>query len=277
MWRHWLADGGILAELAGLIATDQPTNGARVASIRNRLADRKSITNMVENTRRDLGGRGKKITGRALSQFEGRLAPLLELAEAWEHIVAAAPVGTGRTGATVESLRKDFDQLAPTARNAIDQMEHANPATPLASALIRTSEAIASLHAILHRQPDVEAAVSRVQALSDDLLFVPGLEITPMGEVDESTSRDTVLDRLLDTDSHAGSLSAAFNLRLDQGDLHGGLRRLYTNGGRGRPCGGRLPGSSGHRIDRRAEAIPTQTRPIRPNARAGIHHRGNLG
>ena len=222
VWRQWLADGGILAELARLISTDRSANARRVDSIRNKLANRKSVAGMVENTyRRDLGGRGHSITGRALSQFEGRLATLLESASAWLRIVTAKPDGAGRTGAAVERLRRDFDELAPAARSAIGRVQRASPVLPLASALIRALDAISSLHGILSREPDVDVPVGPVQALSDDLLLVSDLRIDANGDVDESTPGEAALALMLDADTHAKTLTVAFNARLDQGDLHG--------------------------------------------------------
>ena len=221
VWRQWLADGGILAELVGLVSTDRSANEPRVGNVRDRLASRKAVADMVEKTRRNLGGRGRRITGPALSQLENRLARPLELAGEWLRIIAAKPDDAGRTGAAVERLRRDVDKLAPAARSAIERLQNANPALPLASALIRALDAIGSLQGILRRDPDIDLAIGPVQVLSDDLLLVPEIRLDANGHVDESTSREAALALVLDDKAHVGTLSAAFDARLDRRDLHG--------------------------------------------------------
>ena len=94
VWKQWLSRGGILSELANLISTDQPTHAPRVNEIVKLLTNRKSVSNLVEHTYRgDLGRRGGSITGRALSQFEGRLTTPVDLAQDWTRIIEARPGG----------------------------------------------------------------------------------------------------------------------------------------------------------------------------------------
>ena len=84
VWKQWLSGRGILSELALHISTDQPTHAPRVKEIVNLLTNRKSISDLVENTyRQNLGRRRGSITGRALSQFEGRLTNPVNLAKDW--------------------------------------------------------------------------------------------------------------------------------------------------------------------------------------------------
>ena len=207
--------------MADLIATDQTANAHRVNTIRNHLQDRKSITKLVEETyRHELEGYAQSITGRTLNQFEHRLASLLELSDEWLKIVAAKPDGAGRTGAAVKRLRRDFDALGPVARSALERLQ-ATGTTPIACAVNCALGTIESLHGILRREPYAHVAVGRVQALSDDLLFVAGLRLDADGNVDESTPRDVALGLVLDTDSHAETLAVAFDARMAQGDLHG--------------------------------------------------------
>lgn len=219
VWRRWLADGGILAELASLISTDRVDNTDRVNGISNKLASRRSLASLIENTRR--GGRGRSITGRALSQFESRLATLLELVDAWRRIIAAKPDGTGRTGAAVERLRRNVDELAPAARSAIERVQRASPELPLASALTCALGAITLLQGILRREPDRGLEIGPTEALSDDLLLVPELRVDPNGDIEKSMSPEAALALMLDADAHAKTLTAAFDARLEQGDLHG--------------------------------------------------------
>ncbi|MDE0443582.1 MAG: hypothetical protein OXL38_15895 [Gammaproteobacteria bacterium] len=219
VWRHWLADGGILAELARLISSDQLANGDRVNGLSEKLASRRSVASLIENTRQ--AGRGRSVTGRALSQFESRLAPFLQLVDAWRHIIAAKPDGTGRTGAAVERLRRNVAELAPAAQSAIERVQRTGPELPLASALTCALCAITSLQGILRREPDRGVDIGPTQALSDDLLLVPELRVDPNGDIEKSMSPEVALRLMLDINAHAKTLTAAFDARLDQGDLHG--------------------------------------------------------
>ena len=222
VWKQWLANGGILAELARLLSTDRPDDERRVRDISDQLANRKSVADLIDNTyRRDLGGRGGSITGRALSQFENRLATPLDLANTWLRLIVARPNRAGFVGAAVERLRSDVDKLAPAARSAIEHLRRTNSALPLASALARAFDVIDSLHGLLQREFEVDAAVGPIQALSDDLLLVPQLRIDDNGNVDESRPREAALALMLDNDAHVKTLSEAFRARLDRDDLRG--------------------------------------------------------
>ena len=64
-------------------------------------------------------------------------------------------------------------------------------------------------------------AIGSGQALSDDLLFVPGVRVDNQGTISESVPPTESLALLIDTDAHAKTLMAAFDLRLEQNDLLG--------------------------------------------------------
>ena len=202
-----------------LISTDRSANGA-VWMHPEQACQPEVSAGMVENTyRRDLGGRGHSITGRALSQFEGRLATLLESASAWLRIVTAKPDGAGRTGAAVERLRRDFDELAPAARSAIGRVQRASPVLPLASALIRALDAISSLHGILGREPDVDVPVgpSRHCPTTYSSCLTSGSTPTGTSTSPHQASGAGPYARR----RHPRQDPNGRNARLDQGDLHG--------------------------------------------------------
>ena len=222
VWKQWLANGGILAELARLLSTDRPDDERRVRDIRDQLANRKSVADLLDTTyRQDLGGRGASVTGRALTQFEKRLASPLDLANSWLRLIVARPNRAGFVGAAVERLRSDVDKLAPAARTAIEHLRRTSSGLPLASALARADDVIDSLQGLLQREFEIDAPVGPIQVLSDDLLFVPQLRIDENGNVDESTPREAALALLLDNDAHVKTLSEAFRARLDRDDLGG--------------------------------------------------------
>ena len=224
VWQRWLSNRGILAELAGLLSSADRRHVTRVSEIVALLGDRKSVHGLIERTyRQGLGGRGGSIHGRALSQFEGRLSAPVDLATTWLRIMEARPGGTGYVERVVERLERDVESYAPAARDAIERLERTQPGMALTNALKCARNAIEAVHRIFRRQPDDDPGlvVAPVEVLSDDLLFVPGLRIDDQGNLDASIRPAEALARMLDTPSHAGTLSEAFELRLAQGDLYG--------------------------------------------------------
>ena len=224
VWRHWLRDGGILAELARLISTDEAAYEVRVRQIVDQLADKRSVDDLIKNTdRKEIGRRGQRITGRALSQFQSRLADPLALARAWLRLIEAKPGGAGYVEGLVEQLHRDVNDHVPGARDTIKELQRDSPAIPLASALCCALEAIEALDGIFRREHegDGNVAIASVQALSDDLLFVPGVRVDKQGTISESIPPAKSLALLIDADAHAKTLMAAFDLRLQQDDLLG--------------------------------------------------------
>ena len=224
VWKQWLSRGGILSELANLISTDQPTHASRVNEIVNLLTNRKSVSNLVETTSKvDLGRRGGSITGRALSQFEGRLTTPVNLAQDWTRIIEARPGGARFVEGNVERLRRDMNSLGSAARDAIERLQGAQPTPSLSSALRCALSTISTLDSIFHRAEVQRAdiAIGPVQALSDDLLMIPGLRVDDQGNLDNSIRAGEAIALMIDTEAHTKTLSAAFDSRLEQGDLRG--------------------------------------------------------
>ena len=224
VWKHWLRDGGILAELDCLLSTDEAAHVERVRQIVDQLADKRSVDDLIKNTdRKEIGRRGQRITGRALSQFQSRLAEPLALARAWLSLIEAKPGGAGFIEGIVEQLHRDINDHVPVARDTIQKLQRASPAVPLASALCCALDAIESLDGIFRRKQegDGNVAIGQVQALSDDLLFVPGLRVDSRGTIPESITPVRSLALMIDADAHAKTLKAAFDLRFGQNDLLG--------------------------------------------------------
>lgn len=226
VWKRWLRDGGILAELDRCVSTDEAAHVERVRQIVDQLADKRSVDDLIQKTdRKEIGRRGQGITGRALSQFQSRLAEPLALARAWLRLIEAKPGGAGFVEGIVEQLHRDINDHVPVARDTIQKLQRASPAVPLASALCCAFDAIESLDGIFRRKQagDGNVAIGPVQALSDDLLFVPGLRVDDRerGTIPESIPSVNSLALMIDSDAHAKTLKAAFDLRLRENDLLG--------------------------------------------------------
>lgn len=224
VWKHWLRDGGILAELDRLLSTDEAAHVVRVRQIVDQLADKRFVDDLIKNTdRKEIRRRGRTITGRALSQFQSRLAEPLALARDWLRLIEAKPGGAGFVEGIVEEFQRDINDHVPVARDTIQKLQRASPAVPLASALCCALQAIESLDGIFRRKQegDGNVAIGPVQALSDDLLFVPGLRVDSRGTIPESIPPARSRALMVDADAHAKTLMAAFDLRLQQNDLLG--------------------------------------------------------
>ena len=130
---------------------------------------RGSVDDLIKNTdRKEIGRRGQRITGRALSQFQSRLAEPLALARAWLRLIEAKPGGAGFVEGIVEQLHRDINDHVPVARDTIRKLQQASPAVPLASALCCALDAVESLDGIFRRKQegDGNVAIGPVQALS---------------------------------------------------------------------------------------------------------------
>ena len=224
VWKQWLTGSGILSELARLISTDEPAHAPRVNEIVNLLTNRKSVSDLVDNAyRKNLRRRGGSITGKALSQFEARLTTPIDLAQDWMRIIDAKPDAARFVQGKVERLSRDVNDLGSAARASIERVRGARPSPCLATALRCALSTIATLESILNRAEDqrVDIAIGPIQALSDDLLMVPGLRIDDQGNLDESIETGVAIALMTNAEAHSKTLSAAFDIRLDQGELHG--------------------------------------------------------
>ena len=91
------------------------------------------------------------------------------------------------------------------------------------AAITRAIEAIEALERLLLRDlgVDTSASISAVDLLSGDLVHVPALPLDEHGQLDASVSARDALAVLLDAEGYVESLSAAFDARFANDDLHG--------------------------------------------------------
>ena len=138
-------------------------------------------------------------------------------------IIDAKPGAARFVQGKVERLSRDVNDLGSAARASIERVQGARPSPSLASALRCALSTIATLESILNRAEDQPAdiAIGPIQALSDDLLMVPGLRIDDQGNLDESIETGEAIALMTNAEAHSKTLSAAFDIRLDQGELHG--------------------------------------------------------
>ena len=224
VWKHWLRRAGILGELGDLLLTAQVNDTQRVHEIVDLLSNTKSVHALIEDTyRNSIGQRGDSISGRALTQLEGRLKAPRELGRAWLRIADARPGGEAFVETAVADLRSAVDNRAPAALQAITKLRRSQPVPALASALTSAAHAIESLQDLFRRDADFrpEIELGPNDALGGDLLRVTQLRINLKGAIDDSLAPTDALALLIDNENHAETHSDAFDKRLDRGDLVG--------------------------------------------------------
>ena len=224
VWKNWLTPAGIVGELTALVSGTDAKSAPRVREIVDQLSDRKSVDELVQATfRAERASERGKIVGPALAQIVRRLDGLTGLACKWLAIVEAIPTIDGFVGKATRRLRRDIQGRGANARKSIVQAQQSNPALPLAAALQCALNAIDSLDRMFRPGNDGEILPSdgTAQALTDDLLYVPGVSVDDGEAIHEQPSPDRSLALLIDADSHATTLSVAFEMRLQQGDIYG--------------------------------------------------------
>ena len=226
VWKHWLHKGGILFELTSLILGDSKASAPRVGEIVDVLSDNKKFAHLVNDTHRNKLGlkRGGKISGRAYAQLDGDAKKSVALARKWLRIIESKPGSEGFIEGKVAHLRSDIDKYAPKALAAIASVQKKSPGVALSAALAWTHESIDLLSRLFGRDresPQVEGQLESNGLLTQDLLYVSGLDIGADGGIDGGTPPAEAMALLLDSNSHMNSLVEAFNARLSRGDLAG--------------------------------------------------------
>ena len=226
VWRHWMQKGGILFDLANLLSGSSSKSFPKVEQIVDVLAVDKKLTRLINETLQNnlnLKHAGK-ITGRARAQIDGDIAKAVILARRWLQIVESKPGGERFVEVRVSDLRADIERHAPLALTAIAAVQERTPGLALSAALAWTHDLVEEISIIFGHDREVlqaEPPESPPGILTEDLVYVAGIDIGPNGAVAEGASPTDVLALLVDSDSHMKTLGDAFDARLRRGDLAG--------------------------------------------------------
>ena len=224
VWADWLSDRGCLGELVGLISSADPGHGDKVRALYERLGDRRRFAGLVRDTRpgRPGGDGGLHMARRVLAQLQARAEPARELAGEWLRLMDAK--SGYRTRMHLTAFREELDRYGFSTLAAIHAATRLETSAPLVAALAHCAKSVEAVVRLF--TSDDEAEVRRAErnpdaVLSQDLLYVTGLDLDaglqPAGAQDAAR----VLDRLLDTHRHAPDMRSACRARLDRGDLIG--------------------------------------------------------
>ena len=220
VWIHWLREAGCLGRLARLIAEAEANEYEAVDSLRRELNE--SFVELVRNTDREIrGGKRGGIEGRALSQLQKHAEPLLDLAGDWQRLVEAKNHSTGFVEQSIVSLNQSVQRVGDQAVGALDRVARTTKSLQLNVSLALAKKTVKGLRDLFSDSNDrsVPIVANPGTILSRDLLFVAGVDLDseykPIGE-----SLD-VLKLLSDGAEHSNTLEAAFDARLQRGDLVG--------------------------------------------------------
>ena len=220
VWIHWLREAGCLGRLARLVAEGEASEFEAVDSLRKELDE--SFVELVQNTSREIrGGKRRSIEGRALSQLQRHAEPLLDLAGDWQRLVEAKNHSTGFVEQSIVSLNQSVQRIGGQAVGALEHVARTTKSLQLSVSLALAEKTVKGLRDLFSDSNDrtMPIVANPGTILSRDLLFVAGIDLDsdykPIGE-----SLD-VLTMLSDVAEHSATLEAAFDARLQRGDLVG--------------------------------------------------------
>ena len=228
VWMHWLQKG-ILNELVTLLSDHNEASKARVVELLRLLDDRQEFKNLVRDTDRTHLRRrtGNDIQARALTQLTNHATPLRTFAHHWLRLMAEKSDDTRFVEQVIAALRGAVTRLYDDALKAIDQVAETRPTMPLAATLNLARASLQAFATLLNSDEDstIPSREHRSEPsgiiLSRDILYVTEIELDTRYRLVAEQDPSHCLELLLDTAAHATDLGAAFDARLQGGDLIG--------------------------------------------------------
>ena len=222
VWNDLLSGDGCLARLVALISGDDENARDEIQAIREQIDEQKAFNKLVRNTDRS-SRKGNPIQGRALKQLWDHVQPAIDLSIEWLRLMTAKPGSKDFVGERIEALRRDLVRHGGEAIATLDRASEKETAVARTAALKHARNTVDALlrifsddtfgHSVTIRRPDV--------IRSRDLLYVTELDLDADFRPADRYGTAAMLDLLLNTGAHAGTLRAAFDARLGRGDLIG--------------------------------------------------------
>lgn len=226
VWHHWLRPDGVVSQLVAPVVTNRQADLQRVKELIATLSDPADLNRKIRETdRREVGRRtGEDIYAGALEHLQRCAGDAIHLARRWVTLSDVKGKAAGRMHELLEEVRAD---LRGSRESVEQELRRQDPTDEWG--LIETAQAVAlaELRAVLDlfdpaaKLPPVEPDAS--EALGSGLLLVPSIGVGDdwTGESDHEGLIEAVSvlvreDRI-DT-------KAAFQRRLERGDLHGAER-----------------------------------------------------
>ena len=221
VWRDLIGRDGMLAKLMRFISDSDKSVRPDVEVIHEQISDQRTFNELVH--RADQRGRNRnQIEGRALKQIWNDVQPAVHLSGQWLSLMDTRPDTAGFVSQRIDALLNDLKRVGRTAIETLDGAANtARSGNALAATLLYARNTVNELLQLFDRSATIiESSLNANVILSRDLLYVPDQEIdatfSPV-----STVVTQLLDRLLDTAAHAGTMRAAFDARLARSDFIG--------------------------------------------------------
>ena len=148
--------------------------------------------------------------------------PAVHLSGQWLSLMDTRPDTAGFISQRIDALHNDLERDGRRAVEALQGATNTAPsAAPLAATLARARNAVSELLQLFDRGAAfTESSLDANGLRSRDLLYVTDVDIdTSLDPV--SRDKISLLDRLLNTASHADTMRGAFNARLHRNDFIG--------------------------------------------------------
>ena len=227
VWMHWLQKDGCLGRLTGLIAKDDASAKEEVEQRLARFKDQKELTTLIKDTDHGQGSnKASNISGRALKQLQADVQPVRDLGADWLRLMDMKPNPKGFVDRSITALRRDLDRYGQPVLRALDACR-TESATPLRAAAAQAKRSTDGLLRILDDDRSDEATdADRVGAtpariLWRDLLYVTELNLNAKSKPTDGLSAKALVDVLVDTGTHAPTMSVACDRRLQRGNVAG--------------------------------------------------------
>ena len=221
VWRDLFGRDGLLAKLVRLISESDKSLRPDVEAIHEQISDQRTFTQLVHRADQK-GPKRVPIQGRALKQMWNDVQPAVHLSGQWLSLMDTRPDTAGFITQRIDALHNDLERDGRRAVEALQGAANTAPsAAPLAATLARARDAVNELLQLFDRgaaftESSLDANVLR----SRDLLYVTDVDIDASFDP-VSPDKISLLDRLLNAASHAGTMRGAFDARLHRNDFLG--------------------------------------------------------
>ena len=228
VWGHWLQNDGCLGRLTGLITKNDESVKDDVEQLLKRFNNQQELAALAKESSRGRGSnKGKAIMGKALSQLQTHVRPVLALGTEWLRLMDVKRHPKGFVDKSITELRRDLDRYGEPALRALDacRTESTMPLCAAAAQARRTADGLLGIILGDGRRDEATDA-DRVDAIPEtilcrDLLYVTELEFNAKGRLTNEPVAEELVNLLVDTGAHAPTMSVACERRLQRGNVSG--------------------------------------------------------
>ena len=226
VWHRWLRPDGVISQLVAPVVTNRQADLQRVKELIAALSDTADLNRKIRETdRREVGRRtGEDINAGALEHLHRCAGDAIQLARRWATVSDVKGKTAGRMHELLEEVRAELRG----SRNSVEQeLRRRDPADEWGLVEAAQAVALAEVRAVLDlfdpaaELPPAEPDANEV--LGSGLLLVQSIRVGDDWAA-ESDDEDTVSAIAALVREDLIDPRAAFQSRLERGDLHGAER-----------------------------------------------------